>query len=95
MCEIHCPRASGRQKNPPASPSGFAVTEGPRAMYFTHHGKPWLKPITEAVVWMIHGILHDLFWLGVGQFSPHILQDSFIDNDIISATTSNNSETCL
>ena len=54
-----------------------------------HHGKPWLKPITQAVVWMIHGILNDLFWLGVGQFSPHILQDSFIDNDIISATTSN------
>ena len=33
-------------QNPPASPSGFVVTGGPRAMYFTHHGKPWLKPIT-------------------------------------------------
>ena len=32
-------------QNPPASPSGFVVTGGPRAMYFTHHGKPWLKPI--------------------------------------------------
>ena len=35
-------------QNPPASPSGFVVTGGPRAMYFTHHGKPWLKPITES-----------------------------------------------
>ena len=34
-------------QNPPASPSGFVVTGGPRAMYFTHHGKPWLKPITK------------------------------------------------
>ena len=33
-------------QNPPASPSGFVVTGGPRAMYFTHHGKPWLKPIS-------------------------------------------------
>ena len=34
-------------QNPPASPSGFVVTGGPRAMYFTHHGKPWLKPIVN------------------------------------------------
>ena len=32
-------------QNPPASPSGFVVTGVPRAMYFTHHGHPWLKPI--------------------------------------------------
>ena len=39
-------------QKPPASPSGFVVTGGPRAMYFTHHGKPWLKPI--AITWIIH-----------------------------------------
>ena len=37
-------------QNPPASPSGFVVTGGPRAMYFTHHGKPWLKPITTPFI---------------------------------------------
>ena len=62
MCEIHGPRASGLHKTlrlrrrvlwwpeargPCTSPSGFVVTGGPRAMYFTHHGKPWLKPITR------------------------------------------------
>ena len=31
-------------QNPPASPSGFVVPGVPCAMYFTHHGKPWLKP---------------------------------------------------
>ena len=36
-------------QNPPASPSGFVLTGGPRAMYFTHHGKPWLKPIITHV----------------------------------------------
>ena len=34
-------------QNPPASPSGFVVPGVPRAMYFTHHGKPWLKPTTK------------------------------------------------
>ena len=34
-------------QNPPASPSGFVVPGVPRAMYFTHHGKPWLKPTTR------------------------------------------------
>ena len=33
-------------QNPPASPSGFVVPGVPRAMYFTNHGKPWLKPTT-------------------------------------------------
>ena len=32
-------------QNPTAKPEGFVATGGPRAMYFTHHGKPWLKPI--------------------------------------------------
>ena len=32
-------------QNPTAKPKGFVATGGPRAMYFTHHGKPWLKPI--------------------------------------------------
>ena len=31
-------------QNPTAKPEGFVATGGPRAMYFTHHGKPWLKP---------------------------------------------------
>ena len=30
-------------QNPTAKPEGFVATGGPRAMYFTHHGKPWLK----------------------------------------------------
>ena len=32
-------------QNPTAKPEGFVATGGPRAMYFTHHGKPWLKSI--------------------------------------------------
>ena len=28
-------------------PDGDAVTGGPRLMYFTHQGKPGLKPITH------------------------------------------------
>ena len=32
-------------QNLTAKPEGFVATRGPRAMYFTHHGKPWLKPI--------------------------------------------------
>ena len=32
-------------QNPTGKPEGFVATGGPRAMYFTHHGKPWLKPI--------------------------------------------------
>ena len=32
-------------QNPTAKPEGFVATGSPRAMYFTHHGKPWLKPI--------------------------------------------------
>ena len=32
-------------QNPTAKPEGFVATGGPRAMYFTHHGKPWFKPI--------------------------------------------------
>ena len=39
-------------QNPPASPSGFVVTGGPRAMYFTHHGKPWLKPIAHYLIFL-------------------------------------------
>ena len=27
------------------SPEGFVAIGSPRAVYFTHHGKPWLKPI--------------------------------------------------
>ena len=44
-------------QNPPASPSGFVVTGGPRAMYFTHHGKPWLKPIPSYGV-----VLFKILW---------------------------------
>ena len=35
-------------RGPPVTtkPDGEAVTGGPRVMYFTHHGKSWLKPIT-------------------------------------------------
>ena len=32
-------------QNPTAKPEDFVATGGPRAMYFTHHGKPLLKPI--------------------------------------------------
>ena len=32
-------------QNPTAKPEGFVATGGLRAMYFTHNGKPWLKPI--------------------------------------------------
>ena len=32
-------------QNLTAKPEGFVATGGPRAMYFTHHDKPWLKPI--------------------------------------------------
>ena len=31
-------------QNPTVKPEGFVATGVPRAMYFTHHGKPWLKP---------------------------------------------------
>ena len=43
-------------------PSGFAVgfcgDRGPRAMYFTHHGKPWLKPITMTSILVSIPITH-------------------------------------
>ena len=32
-------------QNPTAKPEGFVATGGPRAMYFTHHGKPWIRPV--------------------------------------------------
>ena len=39
---------------PCISPSGFVATGGPMAMYFTHHGKPWLKP--TSMVHLQHNI---------------------------------------
>ena len=52
-------------QNPPASPSGFVVTGGPRAMYFTHHGKPWLKPITKHYFYDAIADC-DVIWIHVG-----------------------------
>ena len=45
MCEIHGTRASGHHKTRRRSRRVLWRLGGPRAMYFTHHGKPWLKPI--------------------------------------------------
>ena len=51
-------------QNPPASPSGFAVPGVPRAMYFTHHGKPWLKPTISIIfLYFLFFILHGIaYW---------------------------------
>ena len=45
MCEIHGTRDSGHHKTRRRSRRFFVATRGPRAMYFTYCGKPWLKPI--------------------------------------------------
>ena len=42
-CVKYMARGPRSPQNPTATPEGFVATGGPRAMYFTHHGKPWLK----------------------------------------------------
>ena len=44
-CVKDMARGTRAPQNPTAKPEVFVATGGPRAMYFTHHGKPWLKPI--------------------------------------------------